>query len=407
MNEQLRQILMYCTENDFYKKRFRENGVSFDNVMEQFEQIPILKKGDIRNCYKQIESQNYLDRRSLERISTSGTTGEMVNVFWDKFDLMSSNFSLWKKRGVNGINPASRLCTFHTYLNRTYSYYKIVDYYSPREIIYNRGNTISLSKLNLSQARLYEYIGRMNDFQPEWIFTQPSFFIYLDSFFRKENQEMPKSVRYIELTGEYISMDLMMYFRKRYPEIVFVNHYGAKEVNCIAYECEFGNLHCLESNVYVEIVDESGHNCEEGNVCVTSLHNRVMPLIRYKLDDRGRIYYKDRCPCGDASPVLSLLHSRRINNCNDISPYLLQFAIERINALEIAQVIHYFVKEINRENKNIKNFFILFSRELSDSEKRIVIEEFKSTMVEAGENNHEWEVVFEIDLGEKNKVVEM
>ena len=34
------------------------------------------------------------------------------------------------------------------------------------------------------------------------------------------------------------------------------NRYSSTEVNCIAYECPYGNLHCMEDNVRVEIIDE-------------------------------------------------------------------------------------------------------------------------------------------------------
>lgn len=54
--------------------------------------------------------------------------------------------------------------------------------------------------------------------------------------------------------------------------------------------CPAGHMHVMESNVYVECVDEEGvPTQEEGELVVTSLHNRVMPFVRYKIGDYGKI----------------------------------------------------------------------------------------------------------------------
>lgn len=60
------------------------------------------------------------------------------------------------------------------------------------------------------------------------------------------------------------------------------SQYGCYEVNSIAYECPFHKLHVMTENVYVEIV-------EDNQICITSKHNRVMPFVRYKVGDRGRL----------------------------------------------------------------------------------------------------------------------
>ena len=36
------------------------------------------------------------------------------------------------------------------------------------------------------------------------------------------------------------------------------NQYGCYEANSIAYECPCGNLHWMEENIYVEVLDDEG-----------------------------------------------------------------------------------------------------------------------------------------------------
>lgn len=48
----------------------------------------------------------------------------------------------------------------------------------------------------------------------------------------------------------------------------------------------------------------------EDDICVTSLQNKVMPFIRYKIGDRGRVKHDYHCPCGNTEPVIELSKAR-------------------------------------------------------------------------------------------------
>lgn len=95
------------------------------------------------------------------------------------------------------------------------------------------------------------------------------------------------------------------------------NQYGCYEANSIAYECPHNKLHCMEDNIYVEIVDNEGKEVtkvNEGNIIITTLNSHAMPFIRYKIGDRGVMdYNQEVCKCGNKSPVLKL-SSGRVND---------------------------------------------------------------------------------------------
>jgi phenylacetate-CoA ligase len=76
--------------------------------------------------------------------------------------------------------------------------------------------------------------------------------------------------------------------------------YGCVEVGAMAYNCPHGALHISHDHVIFEVVDDSGHPVPEGetgNVVLTPLMHRAMPLIRYQLGDRATTQKTD-CPCG-------------------------------------------------------------------------------------------------------------
>jgi len=82
------------------------------------------------------------------------------------------------------------------------------------------------------------------------------------------------------------------------------NSYGLSEMNGpgVAFECPFQKgLHVWEDNFLVEIIDprtlEPVPDGEEGELVMTTLVRRGMPLIRYRTKDLTRII-SEPCPCG-------------------------------------------------------------------------------------------------------------
>ena len=78
------------------------------------------------------------------------------------------------------------------------------------------------------------------------------------------------------------------------------NRYGCEEVSLIACECErHEGLHVNSDGVFVEILRDGrpAQPGEAGQVVVTDLTNRAMPIIRYQVGDVA--VASDRlCPCG-------------------------------------------------------------------------------------------------------------
>lgn len=91
--------------------------------------------------------------------------------------------------------------------------------------------------------------------------------------------------------------------------------YSAQEVGVIALQCpDSGLLHVQSEHVLVEVLDEIGQPCREGEigqVVVTDLHNFAMPLIRYALRDWAEV--GPPCSCGRGLPTLRRVVGRTRN----------------------------------------------------------------------------------------------
>jgi phenylacetate-CoA ligase len=84
--------------------------------------------------------------------------------------------------------------------------------------------------------------------------------------------------------------------------------YGGHEFGCVASTCESGDrLHLLMPECLVEIVRNGEHVApgEPGEIVITSFSNHVMPLIRYRPGDVGRLH-EDYCSCGRKTQLLTL-----------------------------------------------------------------------------------------------------
>ena len=94
------------------------------------------------------------------------------------------------------------------------------------------------------------------------------------------------------------------------------NSYGLSEMNGpgVAFECMAQNgLHVWEDAFLTEIIDpESGNPVPEGEtgeLVMTTLTRRGMPLIRYRTRDLTR-FLPGRCPCGRAYRRIDRIHGR-------------------------------------------------------------------------------------------------
>jgi phenylacetate-CoA ligase len=91
------------------------------------------------------------------------------------------------------------------------------------------------------------------------------------------------------------------------------DRYGCEEVGLIGCECErHDGMHLTAEHLLVECVRDDGTPAspgEEGYLVLTGLVDRAMPLIRYRIEDRGIL--TDRpCPCGRGLPLLERVTGR-------------------------------------------------------------------------------------------------
>lgn len=115
--EKLIRMLKYASEdNDFYKSRIKEYGIS--NPLD-ITQWPILSRETLQANGRSLISTKYHGKKfnNLMLKKSSGTSGVPVNVYWDKTDFYRSTISSWRlRKQYYSILPASRQVNYNIQL---------------------------------------------------------------------------------------------------------------------------------------------------------------------------------------------------------------------------------------------------------------------------------------------------
>lgn len=313
---------------------------SFDWVMA-WERIPVITKNMIRSRMADLLAPQYIfweNTSRMQSVFTSGTTGLCLEVLWLIEDVKMSLMPLWLRRIKKySISPGDRLCTFFSsrQYGREDKWYQL------------SGNELAFAKEELNEDRLLDIYEMLVENKIKWMIVQPSILQLLYQFMCRKKLPVWKELAYIEVTGEYMQEKFYQNVRQMF-QVPVLNQYGTYEVNTIAYGEGTGYLDVVDSNVYVEIVDDEGHvlpDGEEGNVCVTCLTNRAMPFIRYLVGDKGKMRnvpdssgVSKRQLCLTRARCADLIH---LKNGININPYVLQKAVEITNHIMDDVVIQF------------------------------------------------------------------
>lgn len=292
---------------------------------------------------------------------TSGSTGSYMDIYWKPEDYKKSMLGLWWYRyHYYGILPKDKLCYFFT-IQTNKDEMEEQNQGENREEI-QKETELGFSKSNLTKERIHEIYEKMREFQPKWLLLQPSIALLLCECMDYYNLKPLDSVSYIELSGEMLT-DKVRKEISRHFHCAIANQYGANEFNSIAYECPYGKLHIMRDNVIVESEILSG---TEEELIVTTKTNTVMPLIRYRIGDYGKVIHQKKklCPCKNTSPILELTLGRS----ND---YIICENKEKINAYVLIRAMDF----VNNYMDGIVKQFQIIQKDYQIFEVKVVLEE--------------------------------
>lgn len=255
-----------------------------------FKRLPILSKQDIQRHYRtlihpytpckiphssyQLIDQSVHHRFCAYPMSTGGTSGKTSYMWFGPKEahLYISTFIESFKR--NGYQCGDNMLIF--YPKDSY----VSNEYESMNALLNMTNVHfqTFQSVNLSTVRkLLDNIQRKH---VDFLVVFPFVFLQICLFIHRHNIRLRHQPRNINLSGEYLLANTLRFCQSIFTESTIENTYGAVEFGEIAHQIPQNKnvLKVLSSTCYAE-------NDTDGRLIITSYLNRVMPLIRYKMED--------------------------------------------------------------------------------------------------------------------------
>ena len=266
---------------------------------------------------------------------TSGTSGTPLQVFRSLESVLWENAIVERHFRWSGYKPGMR----RAYLRG--DLIVPIDRKTPPYWFLNRyNNQLILSSRHLREGCVEDIIGMLLKFAPYMMEAYPSTAYELALLLDKRNASV--RIPYVYTGSEPLYPHQRELITARLGTCI-MDHYGMAERIAYATECEHGSLHVNSDYSYVEIVDEDGRPTEgEGYVVGTTFHNRLMPLVRYRMSDRTR-WRRSSCQCGRTYPVIEPVTGKYEDTLygsqgQRISPSVVTFAFKSLHGIKYSQV---------------------------------------------------------------------
>ena len=322
-NKELYELLTFAQDHiPFYRDNVKIDKNNCGCIYEYFSKIPIINKQVIKANYIDFIDEKY-HSKELEKILsddidfkkekahevageelvteyTTGSSGTpFLSIKTKKERFMLANYLNKIRNSFVKVRPEEMFCFIHNFDRLEYPF--------------------PFDRLEDTESKIDKEFKYLNDNGFKWWHINSNRLAYYSDWVEQKKVTFP-TLNVIENNGAYLSQEE----KERYADVFncrIVDHYGCREVWTIAFDCKNGYKHVNEDFIYFELVDENNNviheNGKPGNVVITSLKQRCMPFIRYKLEDIA-YYVPGDCDCGCKGKRIELLPGRNRIKGTDI-----------------------------------------------------------------------------------------
>ena len=295
-----------ATDVPFYREQWAKRRQHGDrSSWEQLEHWPILEKSDVRANSRAFVADSCNVRRMF-REHTSGTSGTPLVLYWSR-QMVRAWYALAEARWRRwyGVNRTDRWAILGGQLVTP------VEQRRPPFWVWNAAfNQLYLSSYHLAPDLIAFYLDALKRFDITYVLG------YSSSLHALAQGALRLNRRDIRLRVAVTNAEPLFEYQRAAIAEAFGcpvrETYGMAETVAAAGECQHGVLHLWPEVGEIEVVDGDRPvaNMEAGELVCTSLLNGDMPLIRYRVGDRGALGADRACVCGRTLPTLASIEGR-------------------------------------------------------------------------------------------------
>ena len=303
----LKEIVTYAYERvPFYKKKYDEAGVKPSDIktLEDIQKLPFVTKADLRENYP----YGFLavPVSELARIhASSGTSGKPTVVAYTKEDM--ENWTECVARLVVAAGGRSddivQICFGYGLFTGALG-------------LHQGWERIGAAVIPASTGNSERQLMLMKDLGATAIVATPSYALHLAEVMEKSGMKPEDFKLRVGMFGSEASSEEMHRELAEKLHLFPTDNYGLSELigPGVSGECEYKcGMHINEDHFYPEIVDpatlEPTDGSDYGELVLTSLTKKSMPMIRYRTKDVTKIDYPP-CKCGRATARMAKLKGR-------------------------------------------------------------------------------------------------
>lgn len=304
-----RMLTFAVKEVPYYREVAMRDKIAIrrSSVLEDLAKFPLLTKEIIREQFTSLQCTKF--SRFWRENTSGGSTGEPVKIVHDDNYI----FSDWTEYSdsLGGYEIGDKVVRLWGSERDIFE-----GSASLRARLINRfyKRTIFLNAFRMTDDTMRRYIDQINSFRPKAVIAYVQSAYEIAKFSARTNYKITPVQNIITSAGTLFPSHRSA-IESAFGGRVF-NRYGSREVGNVAMECSaHEGLHLNLFSHYVELVDESRKPVPagtSGELVVTLLTNKVMPLIRYCIGDVA-VAKRHLCSCGRGWPMLEHVVGRTVN----------------------------------------------------------------------------------------------
>jgi phenylacetate-CoA ligase len=273
---------------------------------ERLENWPVLEKDELRAEARSFVADD-VDVRRMFREQTSGTTGKPLQIWRSRrtvaalYALVRARTETWHDipRGVRWGRLGGQLVI-------------PVKQRRPPFWVWNAAmKQLYMSTYHLAPDLIPHYLDALRDYRISYLAG------YTSSLVALAHEAVRLGRADIRMFAAFTNAEPLHEDQRRLIAQAFrcpvIETYGMTETVAHASRCPHGTLHMWPEVGFAEVLDENGAVApgEAGELVCTGLLNTDMPLIRYRVGDRGRLAPPGAaCACGRTLPQLVAVEGR-------------------------------------------------------------------------------------------------
>ena len=307
--ERLRDVVERAyDEVEYFRKQMQACGVAPADVrsLDDIARLPFTVKTDLRDNYPFGLFASPM-QEVVRLHASSGTTGKPIVVAYTQGDVDVWTNSMVRTLAACGLSKGD-------IVQNAYGY----GLFTGGLGLHYGAEGIGATVIPISGGNTDRQIMVMKDFGTTAIVCTPSYFVHLIERAGEMGVDMRELPLRVGVFGAEPWSESMRHHIESLTNLKAYDIYGLSEITGpgVASECTCQHgLHIFEDHFYPEIVNpqtgESLPEGEEGELVLTTLSKRAMPILRYRTRDITA-FLPGQCPCGR-----TLRRMRRITRRSD------------------------------------------------------------------------------------------